>query len=60
MGTGGLEDVGVWGLASAMFAAIAGLGAAIVATTLLRRARFIDDLEFDGGYNALAAVVDRQ
>lgn len=54
-----LEDVGVWGLAWAMFAAAAGFGLAVAATTLVRRARFIDEVEFDGGYNALAGIVDQ-
>jgi hypothetical protein len=43
----------------AAIAAIAGMGLAIAATALSRRARFIDSLEFDGGYNALAPLIDR-
>jgi hypothetical protein len=57
-----LEDVGgsasLWGFAWAMLAAAAGLLLAVVAATLVRRAGFIDSLEFDGGYNALAPLVD--
>ncbi len=42
-----------------MFAVAAGLGLAVAAAALARRGAFIDRLEFDGGYNALAPVVDR-
>ena len=59
-GDGGLEDVGVWGFASAMFAAVAGLSLAIVAATLLKRPDSADESEFTVGYNALATTVDRR
>ena len=52
-------DAGVWSVVWAMFAVAAGLGLAAAAAALARRARFIDRLEFDGGYNALAPIVDR-
>jgi hypothetical protein len=52
-------DASVISVVGAMIAAIAGVGLAIAATTLVRRASFLDALEFDGGYNALATVVDR-
>jgi hypothetical protein len=48
-----------WGVAWAMIAAIAGMGLAIVAITLVRRMVRVDLLEFDGGYNALAPTLDR-
>lgn len=51
--------MGVWGLVWAMFAATAGFGLAVAAATLLRRASVIDEVEFDGGYNALAGIVDQ-
>ena len=57
---GGLIVAGIWGLLWAMFAAAAGLGLAAAATTLMKRATEHDDLEWVGGYNALAPVVDRQ
>lgn len=46
-------------VAWAIIAATAGVGLAGVAITLVRRVRFIDALEFDGGYNALAPVTDQ-
>jgi hypothetical protein len=56
-----LEDAGVWGLAWVMFAVAAGSGLAAAATTLVRRAAAdAGEFEFDGGYNALATVVDRR
>lgn len=39
-----------WVVAWAMFAAAAGIGLAAAAKLLLRRASFMDSLEFDGGY----------
>ena len=51
-------DAGIWGVVWAMIAAIAGVGLAVAATTLVRRAGAIDRLEFDGDYNALATTVD--
>ena len=56
---GGLMDVGVWSVVWALFAVIAGSGLAVAASALGRHAGFIDSLEFDGGYNALAPLVDR-
>jgi hypothetical protein len=47
------------GVVWAVIAVVAGGGLAAAATTLARRARFLDQLEFDGGYNALAHIVDR-
>ena len=58
-GVGDRMDAGLLSVIGAMIAAIAGAGLAIAATTLVRRAGFLDSLEFDGGYNAMAAVVDR-
>lgn len=55
---GGLIVAGIWGLLWAMFAAAAGLGLAVAAKTLLKRATD-DDLDWIGGYNAMAPVVDR-
>ena len=56
---GGLDDAGIWGVAWAMFAAVAGTGLAVAAIAFARRASFMDQLEFDGGYNALAPVTER-
>lgn len=56
---GGLDDAAFLSVAWAMFAAVAGTGLTIVAIAFFRRTGFIDALEFDGGYNALATVVDR-
>lgn len=53
---GGLIGAMVIGVAWAALAAIVGKGLAIAAGLLVRRARFLDGLEFDGGYNALAHV----
>ncbi len=50
-------DAGTLSVIAAMIAAIAGIGLAIAATTLAQRANFLDALEFDGGYNALATTV---
>ncbi|MBL8536176.1 MAG: hypothetical protein JNM59_02095 [Hyphomonadaceae bacterium] len=55
---GGLDDAGFIGVAWAMIAAVAGGGLAVAAMTLARNVRFLDRLEFDGGYNALAHVTD--
>lgn len=52
-------DAEVWGVVWAVFAVIAGSGLAIAASALARHTRFIDALEFDGGYNALGPIVDR-
>ncbi|MBY0565318.1 MAG: hypothetical protein K2P58_14200 [Hyphomonadaceae bacterium] len=56
---GGLIGAGLVILACAAIAVIAGGGLAVAATALGRRANFLDGLEFDGGYNALAHVTDR-
>ena len=55
---GGLIDAGFWGVAWAMFAAVAGTGLLIAAITLVLRAE-IGDYDFAAGYNALAPVTDR-
>ncbi len=49
----------VWSVVWAAFAVIAGAGLAVAASALFRHVKFIDALEFDGGYNALAAMTDR-
>ena len=54
-----MNDAEFWGVAWAMIAAVAGAGLLIAAITLVRRAVRVEMLEFDGGYNALAATVDR-
>ena len=63
MGSVVVEDVGgnapLWGVVWAVFAAVAGFGLAVAATTLWRRAEAEYESEFSVGYNALAAVVDR-
>ncbi len=54
-----MNDAEFWGVAWAMIAAIAGMGLAGAAITLVRRAMRVEKQEFDGGYNALASTVDR-
>jgi hypothetical protein len=49
----------IWSVTWTVFAAVAGLGLTAAAITLWRRADQISGLEFDGGYNALAAATDR-
>lgn len=56
---GGLISAGLVILAWATIAVTAGGGLAVAATALARRLRFLDQLEFDGGYNAMAHVADR-
>ena len=56
---GGLIGAGLVILAWATIAVIAGAGLAVAATALARRLRFMDQIEFDGGYNAMAHVADR-
>ena len=51
-------DAELWSVPWAVFAVIAGVGLAVAASALARRTGFIDSLEFDGGYNALAPTVD--
>jgi hypothetical protein len=55
---GGFIDAGFWGVAWAMFAAVAGSGLVIAAITLVRRTGS-DDYDFAAGYNALAPLTDR-
>lgn len=55
---GGLIGALLISVGVAMIAVAAGAGLIVAATTLARRARFIDSLEFDGGYNALAHVTN--
>lgn len=54
---GYMLDADFWGVAWAMFAAVAGFGLAVAAITLRRHAN--DDYDFAAGYNALAPLVDR-
>lgn len=51
-----MTDASMWGVAWAMFAAAAGLGLAVAAITLVRRARE-SDYDLAAGYNALAPVL---
>ncbi len=64
MGSVVLEDVGgsisLWGFAWVMFAAAAGSGLVAAAASLFKRQTGDDEGEFAGGYNALAAIVDRR
>ena len=53
---GGLADAEFWGVAWAMFAAVAGMGLTIAAIALFRRVRNTD-YAFTAGYNALAPVM---
>jgi hypothetical protein len=41
-----------------VFAAAAGMGLTVAAISLVRRAIIVDRVEFDGGYNALAPLLD--
>ena len=63
MGSVVLEDVGasteVWGLAWVGFAAVVGFVLAAAAATFFQRRRTHADGEYECGYNALAATVDR-
>jgi hypothetical protein len=59
IGVGDLMDADVWGVAWAVFAVIAGAGLAVAANALGGHVKFMDSLEFDGGYNALAPITDR-
>jgi len=54
---GHMLDASIWGVAWAMFAAVAGFGLAVAAITLRRHAN--DDYDFAVGYNALAPVTER-
>jgi hypothetical protein len=64
MGSVVLEDVGgsisPWGFAWVMFAAAAGSGLVAAAASLFKRNGDDNDGELAGGYNALAAMVDRR
>jgi hypothetical protein len=56
---GGLIDANVIGvIAWAIIAVVAGMGLAVAAITLVRRARDCD-YDFEAGYNALAPVTER-
>jgi hypothetical protein len=55
---GGLADAGLWGVARAMFAAIAGLGLAVAAIAFGRRLQVRELLEFEVGYDMLAPMLD--
>lgn len=63
MGSVVVEDVGAspWGIAWVMFAAAAGSGLVAAAASLFKRPGDGDEGEgeFAGGYNALAAIIDR-
>ena len=56
---GGLTDAGFIGVVAwAIIAVVAGMGLAVAAITLVRRARE-SDYDFAAGYNALAPVTER-
>jgi hypothetical protein len=55
---GGLADAGLWGVARAMFAAIAGSGLAVAAIAFGRRPHVREPLEFEVGYDMLAPMLD--
>lgn len=59
MGLVGLDDAGIWSVAWAMFAAVAGAGLAAAAIALWRRSARADEPDFAVGWNALAPIVDR-
>jgi hypothetical protein len=42
-----------------MFAAVAGFGLAAAAASLFQRRAHLEDADYNGGYNALATVVDQ-
>lgn len=54
-----MYDASLWGVAWAIFAAAAGMGLTVAAISLVRRAIIVDRFEFDGGYNALAPLLER-
>lgn len=56
---GGLVDAGFWGLAWALFAAVAGFCLAAAARMLLEPPVDDDEETYARGYNALAPMVDR-
>ncbi len=56
---GGFADVGLWGVAGAMFAVAAAMWSVAAAIAFLRHLRGGELGEMDAGYNALAPVVDR-
>lgn len=58
MGLVSSMDAGFWGVVWAVIAAIAGVGLSVAAAALWRGADAINMLEFDGGYNALAPVLE--
>ncbi len=55
---GGLIGAEFWGVAWAMIAVIAGMGLAVAAITLVRKA-VARDYDFAAGYNALAPSEQR-
>jgi hypothetical protein len=56
---GGLTDATIIGVVVwAIIAVVAGMGLAVAAITLVRRARDCD-YDFEAGYNALAPVTER-
>jgi len=64
MGMGGLDDawlsdIGIWGLAWALFAVVAGFATGAAARTLMWRRQEDDELMLSRGYNALAWLVER-
>jgi hypothetical protein len=59
VGMGGLTDAGVWGLAWAALATVAGLGLAAVAVSAWREISKPGDLDLLRGYDALAPMMQR-
>lgn len=54
-----LNDADMISVLWAMFAVAAGLSLTVAAIAFARRTEHIDTLEFHGGYNALAPMVER-
>lgn len=54
-----MDDASLWGVAWALVAVAAGVGLTVAAMSLFRGTIFVDQFEFDGGYNALAPQIDR-
>ena len=55
---GGFADVGLWGVAGAMFAVAAAMWAVAAAIAFFRQVRSAELGEMDAGYNALAPTVE--
>ena len=55
---GGFADVGLWGVAGAMFAVAAAMWTAAAAIAFFRGLRGAELDEMDASYNALAPQVD--